>query len=98
MGSSPDYRKEMRHAHKSIVLFADEQSDYFSYAHMSNWSSSGMYFESDVALRPDTKIQIRFDNEFNWAGGNTLRSVVRWCRELAYDDSEYAFGIGVKFI
>jgi hypothetical protein len=79
-------------------MLADEHSDYFSYAQMFNISSGGLYFESDVALKRETKIQIQFDNPPFRSGPKTLSSVVRWCRELTDYDSDYNYGIGVKFV
>jgi hypothetical protein len=62
MVSTPDYRKSIRFEHKSIVILADERSEYVSYAQMLNFSGGGLYFKSDVALKPGTKIKIRFDH------------------------------------
>ncbi len=98
MVSTPDYRKSIRFEHKSIVMLADEHLEYFSYAQMFNFSGGGLYFESDVAYKPGTKIQIQFDNPPFQSGPKTLSSVVRWCRELTDYDSDYTYGVGVKFI
>jgi hypothetical protein len=96
--SSPDYRKNMRYEHKSTILLANEHLEDFCYAQMFNFSGGGLYFESDFAFRPGSKIQIRFDRPPFRSAPKTLSSVVSWYRELPYDDSEYAFGIGAKFI
>ena len=98
MVSTPDHRKSKRFEHKSIIMLANENSEYFSYAHMFNFSGGGFYFESDVALKPGTKIRIRFDNTPFQSGPKILSSVVRWCRELTDYDSDYTFGVGAKFI
>lgn len=98
MLSSADYRKNIRYEHKSTIMLANEHSEYFFYAQMFNFSGGGLYFKSDVALKPGTKIKIRFDHPPFRSGPNTLSSVVSWCRELPYDDSNYSFGVGVKFI
>ena len=98
MVSTPDYRKSKRFEHKSTVMLADEHSEYFSYARMFNFSGGGLYFTSDVALKPGTKIKIRFDHSPFQSGPKPLSSVVRWCRELTDYGSDYTYGIGVKFI
>ena len=98
MVSDTDFRKSIRFEHKSTVMLADEHSDYFSYAQMFNIRSGGLYFESDVALKRETKIQIQFDNPPFRSGPKTLSSIVRWCRELTDYDSDYNYGIGVKFV
>ena len=98
MVSNTDFRKSVRFEHKSTVMLADEHSDYFAYAQMLNFSSGGLYFESDIAFKQGTKIQIQFDRQPFQSGPKTLRSVVIRCQELTYFDSNYYFGIGVKFI
>jgi hypothetical protein len=84
--STPDLRKNMRYEHKSTILLADEHSAYFSYAQMLNFGGSGLYFESDVALKQGTKIKILFEHLLFKSGPYILNSVVSWCRELPYDD------------
>ena len=95
---NPDYRKSIRFEHKSTVMLTDEHSKYFSYAQMFNFSGGGLYFRSDIAYKPGTKIQIQFDNPPFNSGPKSLSSVVRWCRELTDYDSDYTYGIGVKYI
>ena len=98
MLSYPYHRKSVRFEHKSIVMLTDEHSKYFSYAQMSNFSGGGLYFKSDIAYKPGTKIQIQLDNPPFRSGPKSLSSVVRWCRELTEYDSDYTYGIGIKFI
>ena len=98
MASSRDHRKNKRFEHKSIVMLANEHAEYFSYAKMYNFSGGGLYLESDVALKPGTKIQIQFDRPPFQSGPKVLSSVVIWCREVADYNSDYTYRIGVKFI
>jgi Tfp pilus assembly protein PilZ len=96
MVSTPDHRKSIRFEHNSTVMLSDEHSEYFSYAQMFNFRGGGLYFKSDVFYKQGTKIRIQFDNPPFQSGPKTLSSVVRWCREST--DSDYTFGVGVKFI
>ena len=98
MSSYTDFRKSIRFEQKSTVMLTDEDSDYFSYAQMFNFSGGGLYFKSDIAYKQGTKIRIQFDNPPFQSGPKTLSSVVRWCRELTDYDSDFTFGVGVKFI
>ena len=98
MVSTPGHRKSIRFEHKSTVMLSDEHSEYFSYAQTLNFSGGGLYFKSDVAYKPGTKIQIQFDNPPFQSGPKTLSSVVIWFRELTDYDSDYTYGIGVKYI
>lgn len=98
MASSPNHRKSKRFVHESIVMLANENAEYFSYAKMFNFSGGGLYLESDVALQPRTKLQIRFDRPPFQSGPKVLSSLVIWCREVADYNSDYIYRIGVKFI
>ena len=98
MVSSPDHRKSIRFEHKSTVMLAVEHSDYFLYAQMFNISGGGLYFESDNAFKQGAKIQIQFEKPPVQSGPKTLSLIVRWCRESTDFDSDYTFGVGVKFI
>ena len=44
-----------------------------------------------------TVINIRFDKPLYKAAPKTYRGTVRWCKELARDDFDYLFGVGVKY-
>ena len=92
----PDFRKSIRFGHKSIVTLTDEHSEHLSYAQMLNFSGDGLYFKSDVSLKPGTKIKIQFDYSPFHSSPKELSSIVRWCRELAGYDSDYIYGVGVK--
>ena len=98
MVSNTDFRKSIRFEHNSTVMLADEHSDYFAYAKMFNFSSGGLYFESDIAFKQGTKIQIQFANPPFRSGPKTLSSVVRWCLKLTAYDTDYTYGVGVQFI
>jgi hypothetical protein len=98
MVSNPDHRKSMRFEQNSTVILANEHFEYFSYAQVFNFSGGGLYFKSDVAYKPGDKIQSQFDHPPFQSGPKILRSVVRWCRELTDYDSDYTYGVGVKFI
>lgn len=77
MVSSPDYRKNLRYENKSTIMLSDENSEYFLYAQMLNFSGGGLYFESDVAFKPDTKIEIQFIRPPFLSGPKILSSSVR---------------------
>ena len=98
MVSTHEHRKSIRFEHRSTIILADEHFEYFTYAQVFNFSGGGLYFKSDVAYKPGTKVRIQLDDSPFRSGPKTLSSVVRWCRELTEYDSDYTFGVGVKFI
>ena len=98
MVSTHYYRKGIRIKHKSAIMLTDKHSKYSFFAQMINYCVGGLYFESDVALKRGTKIQILFANPPFRSGPQILNSAVRWCRKLTDYHSNYTYGIGVKFI
>ena len=98
MISIPDYRKNIRFEHKSVIMLADKHSGYFASAQMINFGGGGLYFESDVNFSVGTNLQIRFAYPPFQPGPKILRSIVRWCRELTDFNADYTYGVGVKFI
>ena len=98
MSSYTDYRKSIRFEHKSAIMLSDEHLKCSFFAQMINFCVGGLYFESDVALKRETKIQIQFANPPFRSSPKALSSVVRWCRKLTDYDTDYTYGVGVKFI
>ena len=98
MVSNTDLRKSIRLEHKSAIMVKDEHSKYSLFAKMINYCIGGLYFESNVALKQGTKIQILFDNPPFISGSKILSSDVRWCRKLTDYNSDYYYGVGVKFV
>ena len=64
---------------------------------MLNYSSDGMYFESDFPVEPKANIYIGIENSpysaengFHWAS-------VIWCRALSDSKSGHHYGIGISY-
>ena len=51
MVSITDFRKSIRFEHQSTVKLTDNNSDYFAYVRMLDFSSGGLYFLSDIAFK-----------------------------------------------
>ena len=98
MVSNTDFRKSVRLEHNSAIMVKDEHSRYSLFAHMINYCINGLYFESNVALKQGTKIQILFDNPPFKSCPTILSSDVRWCKRLTDKNSDYFYGVGVKFV
>jgi hypothetical protein len=92
-------RNGIRHPLKATAILEDKVAGYWIYAQMNNFSNDGMYFETEVALKPGTKLIIKFDKPIFPNASKNLTSIVRWCKELAEDrGSISSFGLGVEFI
>ena len=94
-----EIRNGLRYPLKATAILEDKVSGSWIYAQMNNFSNEGMYFETEVALKPGTKIIIKFDKPIFPNASKKLTSIVRWCRELAEDRGTISsFGLGVEFI
>jgi hypothetical protein len=92
-------RSGIRYPLKATAILEDRDSGHWIYAQMNNFSNDGMYFETEVALKPGTKIIIKFDKPIFPHASKKLTSVVRWCRDLAEDYGAIpSYGLGVEFI
>jgi hypothetical protein len=97
LSAATGFRKRKRYRHRATVILEDAYSGALSYAQTKDFSDDGMLLESEVAFKPGTKINIKFDTQPFKSSPKVYSSVVRWCRELAEEDSMLTFGIGVKF-
>ncbi len=91
------FRKNKRYLHRATVIIEDVTSGSMSYAQTKDFSHDGMLLESEVALKPGTKINIKFDSQPFKSAPKTYRSIVRWCKEVTDENAMYTYGIGVKF-
>jgi hypothetical protein len=98
MASVENFRKSARYAHKATVIVTDEARDFFSYARLSNFSSGGLYLESDYAFPAGARLRVQFDSPGVGSAPKSLNSVVTWCRRLRGADADYSYGVGVKFL
>ena len=103
-----NYRKNRRFKTKVAAVIEIPDSGYWVYAQMTDFSSSGLSFETEAAIRPGTAIKIKFDKELVISrldkslkssinnGYKTYNSTVQWCKKLDDDESMSSFGIGAK--
>ena len=92
------FRKNKRYRHKATVILEDPNSGAWSYARTKDLSNDGLLLESEVAFKPGTQINIKFDTQSIESQPKIFNSTVKWCKELADENSILLYGIGVKFI
>jgi hypothetical protein len=103
-------RKNRRFKTKTTAVIEVPESGHWIYADMTDFSSHGLGFEIEGAIKPGTVIRIKFDkalvssrldkslkSSFN-GGYQTYNSTVRWCKQLDDDQSVSSFGIGVELL
>jgi hypothetical protein len=98
MLESLEHRKHNRLNHRSTVMLTNEQTGLHCYAQLCNISGDGMYLETEYSFSLDTEIDIRFDTPPFRSAAKKYHAIVKWCRPLADNESESAYGVGVKFL
>jgi hypothetical protein len=98
MEAAVDYRKCKRFYHHSTILIEDENKGSFCYGKINNMSGEGMYFETEFAFKPGTRIKFRLDNPPFKSCPTNYCGIIKWCKDI-YDEDElnYPFGVGVEF-
>lgn len=92
------FRKNKRFRHRATVIIEDVNSGSLSYAQTKDFSNDGMLLESAVAIKPGTRLKIKFDTQPFKSAPKTYDSVVRWCKEVTDEKAMHNYGIGVKFV
>jgi hypothetical protein len=97
MDQDADNRDDFRYKHRAKILLEACFSGAYYQAKMFNYSSGGLYFESDYAPLPGTDIFISIENSPYDFGADVYRAQVRWRTELSKKKSKYSFGVGVRY-
>ena len=95
--TADDQRASQRFAHEAAVIIENYDSATYTYGRMYNYSAGGLYFESDVAFPPGTKVRIVLQKPGSFPGTDHLIADVKWCKEISAAVVLYDYGIGVKF-
>ena len=93
-----DFRKDKRFMFQDTVMLENRDSGQWCYARSVNIGRVGMFFESEFHFKAGTRIIVQFNNSPFNSSQKTYPSIIRWCKELAYDSTASFYGIGVEFI
>ena len=88
-------RKSERNKCKKYILHDTDPGDFFYRGRVCNYSKKGLYFESNVDLRPEAQITILV----NKPSDNLtyiLNAKIKWYKEL--NDSSFDVGYGASII
>jgi Tfp pilus assembly protein PilZ len=98
MSSNPEQRDNTRFAHVSAVTYEDLEKGVYAQSKMFNYSSDGLYFESDLKLEVGEKIFIGIENSPYAKQSGTYEcyhAVIK--RRQALEHSVYKYGYGVLY-
>ncbi len=97
MNSNPENRAKTRFEHMTAVTLETKKIGIQRSARMYNYSTGGMYFETDYAPLPGTEIYIGIKNSPYDAGADVYRAEIRWRKQLKPPLSNHQFGVGVRY-
>jgi hypothetical protein len=99
MHTGMDRRERERIRYKSAVLHSTNPPDFFYRGTMHNFSTEGLYFESNEDLLQGDEISISIKNpppQFTVKPQEYFDVQIRWCKIL--QSTEYQVGYGAKII
>ncbi len=108
MKTSPEQRVTNRFKHKAPIMLLttdnyagyNKSKTYCTPAVMYNYSTQGIYFESDYALQPGSDVHIKVEDQLKGSHAivtdKRYKVNVTWCKEIA-DSDPSRFGVGVQF-
>jgi hypothetical protein len=92
-----DQRASQRFVYEVSLKIENCDSGTYTYGRMYNYSTGGIYFESDVAFQPGTQVRIDSAKPGKGLFSDPLTAVVKWCQEISSAVVLYDYGIGVEF-
>ena len=99
MRSGKERRKSERFQHISAVLHSTTPPDFFYRGTMHNYSSEGLYFESNEDLLQGDEISISIQNpplQFHKAPQEYFDVEIMWCKVLKGVNYQVGYGAKIK--
>ena len=97
MKAISELRNGERFHFETPVLVEDNRTGYRYDGTMFNYSSSGMYLETDYAPRPNRKIKIKLNKLPDPSFPRKHLAEVKWRQTLPVRTSSYSYGMGVRY-
>jgi hypothetical protein len=79
------------------IVFRNCKSKKLHEARIYNSGSSGIYFESDIPIRPGTEVYVKYNHSTRFSGLDLCHVEVRWCEEIHDAVVFYRFGMGARY-
>ena len=97
MQNVKEYRDDARFDHEATILIEDFPDGTYYHGRMTNYSESGMCFESQVGHEPGAPIIFSIEDSPYPACPGVYHGQIKWCRPLPETASLYSFGMGVEY-
>ena len=90
-------RASQRFSIEVPVILEDFRTGFYYNGTIYNYSTEGVYLESDYAPRPGRQIRLKVNQAHQIFNNDPYLAVIRWRRSLYEDSAEYFYGIGVQY-
>ena len=90
-------RNSQRFEVEAPVMLEDFRTGFYYNGTIYNYSADGVYLESDYAPRPGRRIRLKVNGAHHIFAPDLYLAEIRWRRPLFDENSEYTYGIGMKY-
>ena len=97
MENVKEYRDDARFDYEATILIEDFPDGTYYHGRMTNYSESGMCFESQAVHEPGAPIIFSIEDTPYPACPGVYHGQIKWCRPLPEKASIYNFGMGVEY-
>ena len=95
--SARDLRASKRFNHEAHLIIQNCDYGTYAYGRMYNYSRGGLYFESNEALRPGSRVRVDIEDSPKGPAEDHYFATVKWCRQVCGVVVLYDFAIGIEF-
>ena len=79
------------------VMIEDFRTGFYYNGTICNYSTGGVYLETDYAPRPGRRIHLKVDGAHHIFPAAAYLAEIRWRQPLDSRSSDYLYGIGTKY-
>jgi hypothetical protein len=90
-------RSSQRFEIQAPVMLEDFRTGFYYNGIIYNYSADGVYLESAYAPRPGRKVRLKVNGASDIFSNELYLAEIRWRRPLPAKNSDYSYGIGMKY-
>jgi hypothetical protein len=90
-------RSSQRFEIQAPVMLEDFRTGFYYNGIIYNYSADGVYLQSAYAPRPGRKIRLKVEGASDIFTNELYLAEIRWRRPLPAENSDYSYGIGMKY-
>jgi hypothetical protein len=90
-------RNSQRFEVEASVMLEDFRTGFYYKGTIYNYSSDGVYLESDYAPRPGRKMHLKVYGAHDIFAAELYLAEIRWRQSISDETSDYSYGIGMQY-